>query len=171
MARIEAGAIRLRTEPVDLVDAAAAAGRDLARLLAGRSLSIDIAPDLPLVRADPHLLHHVLINLLDNGARHSGAGAPILISAGQDDAGVFLSVADEGPGLPDCGADFDRFARMAGSDRTGGTGLGLAIVKGFAEAMQIEVAAANRAGGKGAVFTLRFPRALLLDGQKEEDGA
>jgi len=171
MARIEAGAIRLRTEPVDLVDAVAAASRDLARALAAHGLSVEIPPDLPLVRADPHLLHHILINILDNAARHSGPSSPILISAGKDEAGAFLSVRDEGPGLPDEGADFDRFARISGDDRNGGTGLGLAIVKGFADAMGVAVDAANRYDGTGAAFTLRFPEALLLGGQKETDGA
>jgi two-component system sensor histidine kinase KdpD len=134
-------------------------------------LSVEIPPDLPLVRADPHLLHHCLINILDNAARHSGPASPILISARQDDDGALLSVRDEGPGLPDHGADFDRFARLSGSDRTGGTGLGLAIVKGFADAMGVAVHAANRADGKGALFTLRFPKALLLGGLKAADGA
>jgi two-component system sensor histidine kinase KdpD len=171
MARIEAGAIRLRTEPVDLVDAVAAASRDLARALAGHAVSVGIPPDLPLVRADPHLLHHILINILDNAARHSGPTSPILISAGEDEGGLFLSVRDEGPGLPGSGVDFGRFARISGNDRTGGAGLGLAIVKGFADAMGIAVDAADRSDGKGALFTLRFPEALLLSGRKDTDGA
>jgi two-component system sensor histidine kinase KdpD len=54
------------------------------------------------------------------------------------------------------------FTRLEGSDRHGGTGLGLAIVKGFAQAMGMEVAAANRTPGddgarRGAVFTLLIP--------------
>jgi hypothetical protein len=50
------------------------------------------------------------------------------------------------PGLPpgEEARIFETFARIEGSDRKGGTGLGLAIVKGFAEAMGLEVSAANR---------------------------
>src|SRR3954468_5207731 len=100
MARIEARSIRLRSEAVDLVDAVSAATRDLNRSLAGRTIRVDLARDLPLVRADPHLLHHCLINIIDNAARHSRAGAPITIAAGCDSDAVCLSVEDEGPGLP-----------------------------------------------------------------------
>ena len=163
MARIEAGAVRLKTEAVDLVDAVAAASRDLARTLAGHPLHVHLPNGLPLVRADPHLLHHCLINLLDNAARYSGADTAITVSAAAaDDGGVDLVIEDEGSGLK-AGVDpFDRFAGLSGSDRQGGAGLGLAIVKAFAEAMGLAVAATNRADRPGAHFSLRFPEALVL---------
>jgi two-component system, OmpR family, sensor histidine kinase KdpD len=161
MARIEAGAIRLREEPVDLVDAVSAAQRDLQRALAGHAIGIDLPAYLPLVRADPHLLHHMLINLLDNAARHGAADGAILLSAASGEDGVTLAVEDEGPGLPQ-GDAFGTFSRIAGSDRTGGAGLGLAIVRGFGEAMGVILSAGNRAGGAGARFSLRFPPELVL---------
>jgi two-component system sensor histidine kinase KdpD len=161
MARIEAGSIGLRSEPVDLVDAAGAALRDLKRSLAGRDVGIDLPADLPLVRADPRLLHHILINLIDNAARHGG-GAIRLVGRGAD-GGVKLSVEDEGPGLgPAPEARLETFERIAGSDRKGGAGLGLGIVRGFAEAMGVGVVAENCADGKGAAFTLSFPAALIV---------
>jgi two-component system sensor histidine kinase KdpD len=169
MARIEAGAIGPGREPVDLVDAAGAALRDLRRSLAGREVEIDLPADLPLVRADPRLLHHILINLLDNAARHGGSG-PIRVAGRRAGGGVALSVEDEGPGLdrpPD--RYFEAFARISGSDRDGGAGLGLAIVKAFADAMGLEVAARSRQGGKGAVFTLFFPEALAVAEMAEGD--
>lgn len=170
MARIEAGAIRLKCEPTDLVDAVSAATRDLHRSLAGRSVTVDLPADLPLVRADPHLLHHCLINIIDNAARHSEEGAPITIAACRNPDGVSLSVQDQGPGLPGEGGDLDRFAHISGTDRTGGAGLGLAIVKGFAEAMGLSVAATNRFDGKGALVTLQFPEALVLRDRQDADG-
>jgi len=171
MARIEAGAIRLSSEPVDLVDAVSAARRDLKRALAGHPVSVDLPADLPLVRADPHLLHHCLINIIDNAARHSGPESPILIFARRDPDGVRLGIADEGPGLGGGGDPFDIFARLGGSDRTGGAGLGLAIVKGFADAMGAGVEARNRAETQGALFTLHFPDALVLAEQREAHGS
>ena len=79
-----------------------------------------------------------------------------------------LAVIDEGPGIR-VGEEqrvFGMFTRLEGSDRHGGTGLGLAIVKGFAQAMGIEVAAANRTPGdngvsRGAVFTLLIPNDIV----------
>lgn len=170
MARLEAGAVRLNMEPTDLVDAVAAAARDLGQVLAGRPLRVDLPEHLPLVRADPQLLHHILINLLDNAARHSPAGAPVSLAGSRDGDEVVLSIADEGPGLPTSDR-LQAFERMTGSDRRGGTGLGLAIVGGFAAAMGLRIAGENRRPEPGAVFTLTFPGRLIIEAESEPDAA
>jgi two-component system sensor histidine kinase KdpD len=163
MARIEAGAVKLKTECVDLVDAVAAALRDLRPALETRDVSVDLPSDLPLVRADPQLLHHCLINLIDNASRYSGAGGPVRIVGANVRGDVKLTIEDEGPGLPvERERALDVFTRIEGSDRRGGAGLGLAIVKGFAEAMGASVTAGNRKDGLGATFTLRFPKDLVV---------
>lgn len=166
MVRIEAGALERTIEPVDLVDSVAAAVHDLRAALPSGRVSIDIAPDLPLVRLDPTLFHHCLINLIENAAKYGRADAPILVRARRVPDRLVLEVVDEGPGLPAGQEDriFETFTRLEGSDRTGGTGLGLAIVKGFAEAMGLSVSAANRPDGEGAVFAIHFPQALLVKG-------
>jgi two-component system sensor histidine kinase KdpD len=133
---------------------------------------VDISEDLPLVRADPQLLHHVLINILDNAAHHAGPGARIDVFARRDGLGVSLSIADDGPGLLDPREPgLDMFARIAGSDRKGGCGLGLAIVKGFGEAMGIETAFNNRTAMPGAEFTLSFPERLVIEEAATNVGA
>ncbi|MEO7240921.1 MAG: ATP-binding protein, partial [Sphingomicrobium sp.] len=163
MARIEAGAVKLKLEPVDLVDAVSAALRDVRPNLDGRDIAVDLPADLPLVRADAQLLHHCLINLLDNAGRHSPPNAPIAVRGAADDGAVLLSIIDHGPGVDAVGEPaLETFTSIAGSDRTGGTGLGLAIVKGFAEAMGAAVSAGGRPGGSGAAFTLRFPATLVV---------
>lgn len=171
MARIEAGAVKIKTEPVDLVDAVAAALKDLRAGLGCGEVTIDLPTSLPLVKADPQLLHHCLINLVDNAARYTGEGA-ILISGAFSRGGVRLSVEDDGPGLPqDEERALDAFMRIEGSDRKGGTGLGLAIVKAFAEAMGASVTASNRPAGRGAIFTLRFPSSLLVKAPEQADAS
>ena len=165
MARVEAGALTLDIEPVDLTDAVASAVHDVRRALTGHAIRLDVPPDLPLIRADARLLHHCLINLLDNAGKFGAPGTPIAVVAARDRDALRLQVLDEGPGLPPDVAShaFDRFARIEGSDRAReGTGLGLAIVKGFAEAMGFTVGAANRADRTGAAFTLAVPAALLV---------
>ncbi|TZG29355.1 sensor histidine kinase [Sphingomonas montanisoli] len=170
MARVEAGALRLNLEPVDLTDAVGGAVHDARRALEGRAIQLDVLPSLPLVNVDPQLFHHCLLNLLDNAGRYGDPGTPITIRAERSHDALTLSVMDEGPGLP-AGREkevFETFRRLEGSDRqVGGTGLGLAIVKGFAEAMGIAVEAGNRGDGLvGARFSLRFPERLLV---KEAD--
>jgi two-component system sensor histidine kinase KdpD len=162
MTRLEAGALSPRLEPLDLTDAVASAISDLREEIGTRRIDVDVPSDLPLVDADPRLLHHILINLIGNAAKFSPAATGLTLAAGRDDGGVSLAVLDRGVGLPpgDPAALFERFARVEGGDRTGGTGLGLAIVKGFAEVMGVRVTAANRTGG-GATFTLQWPQAMV----------
>lgn len=171
MARIEAGSIRLHEEPVDLVDAVAAAARDLGHAAGAGRLDIDLPPDLPLVRTDSRLLHHCLLNLVDNALRYSPAGSRVRIVGRREGGGLALTIVDEGPGVQGEAA-FERFARIEGSDRKGGSGLGLAIVKGFAEAMGIRVEAHNN-DGAGATFALHFPAPSVMSeeaiGQAAQD--
>jgi len=170
MARIEAGAVKLKTEPVDLIDAVSAALKDLRSGLSNRDVGVDLPDDLPLVRADPQLLHHCLINLIDNAARHSGGDGRIRIAGTATRGEARITVEDEGPGLPqDQERALDVFARIEGSDRTGGAGLGLAIVKAFADAMGAKVTASNRTDKRGAAFTLRFPKSLIIQAAEPAD--
>ncbi|MFZ2997493.1 DUF4118 domain-containing protein [Sphingobium sp.] len=171
MARVEAGALPMKVEPTDLFDAVAAAVQDTRRSLAGRDIKVDIPPDIPLVRVDPVLLHHCLINLLDNAGRYGDPDTPVTIRGRRLPDALLLSIIDQGPGIP---ADaetrvFDTFIRLEGSDRVKqGTGLGLAIVKGFAEAMGLGVEATNAVDPRGACFTLRFPQNLILTAVPDE---
>lgn len=161
--RIEDGAVAPALEPVDLTDVVSGVLRDLAGPLRGREVAVDVAPDLPLVRADPVLLQHALLNLVDNAAKYSPESAPIEIRAHDRGRSLVLSVRDHGSGLPP-GAErtiFERFRRGQTSDRTGGAGLGLAIVQGFAAAMGLAVRAANAPGG-GARFAIAFPAQAIL---------
>lgn len=171
MARVEAGVMRLNLESTDLTDAIASAVHDSRTALDGHDIRLDVSPGLPLVRVDPQLFHHVLINLLDNAGRYADPGTPVRIQAERRPGELVLSVLDEGPGLPPGREDevFQTFRRFEGSDRVkGGTGLGLAIVKGFAEAMGLSVRAASRPDGVGARFDILFPeRALVRDIDQE----
>ncbi|MGN6279886.1 MAG: DUF4118 domain-containing protein [Sphingomonas sp.] len=167
MVRIEAGALGQSLEPVDLVDAVAAATHDLRRVLADHPLDIRIAPDLPFVIVDPQLFHHCLINLIENAAKYGDPGGAIGIVAERRHDGLLLKVIDDGPGLPpeELTRVFETFARIEGSDRKHGTGLGLAIVKGFAEAMGLSVSASNREDGDGACFAIRFSNNRIRIGE------
>jgi two-component system sensor histidine kinase KdpD len=171
MARVEAGALRLNLEPVDLTDAVGSAVHDTRRSLEGHAITLEVAPDLPLVRVDPQLFHHCLLNLLDNAGRYGEPGSPITVRAERRYDELLLSVLDQGPGIPP-GRErevFETFRRLEGSDRAvSGTGLGLAIVKGFAEAMGMTVTASNRLDGGGACFTINFPERLLVRGSDQE---
>ena len=164
MTRIEAGAIHPQPEATDLTDAIASAVHDVKGAREGRKVRLDVPVNLPLVRTDPSLLHHILINLIDNAAKFSGEGTEIRIEGRRERDGLRLAILDQGPGLPPGREEelFGTFTRVEGSDRTGGTGLGLAIVRGFSEALGIEAHAANRRDATGAIFSLHFPQSLII---------
>jgi two-component system sensor histidine kinase KdpD len=155
-ARIEGGALAPRIEPVDLIDAVSDACAVLAGPLRSRALARSITADLPLVAADPILLRHILVNLLDNAARH--AVSTVTIAAAPAGETVMLTVQDDGPGIPahERARIFERFAQIEGGDRRGGSGLGLAIVRGFADAMGMAVSVDDAPEG-GALFRLAMP--------------
>jgi two-component system sensor histidine kinase KdpD len=160
MTRLESGAIRPRSDAVDLTDVVGSALERAAKVLAGYRISVDIAADLPLLKADPVLLEQVLFNLLDNAAKYAPAGSDVEIEGCRDGGVVNLYIRDEGDGIPaaDLERIFDKFYRVQAADRKrAGTGLGLAICRGFVEAMGGTITAGNRQDRRGAVFSISLP--------------
>jgi two-component system, OmpR family, sensor histidine kinase KdpD len=160
MTRLESGALRPNTSLAVLSDVIGAALQRAAKILAGHSVAIDLAADLPLVSLDMVLFEQVLFNLLDNAAKYAPPGSPIEVRARRDGDRVIIQVLDEGDGIPpdDLERIFDKFYRVSGADRRrAGTGLGLAICRGFVEAMQGTIIAANRTDRSGAVITISLP--------------
>jgi two-component system sensor histidine kinase KdpD len=153
--RLEAGSLAPAMESVDLIDVVSAACEGLV-LPESIAITRDVPADLPFVTADPVLLHHVLANLIDNALRH--AHSCVTLAARRGPEAVLFSVSDDGPGVPEAerALIFERFIRLAGSDRTDGSGLGLAIVKGFSDAMGMTVTVEPAPSG-GASFTLAIP--------------
>jgi len=160
-ARLEDGSLVPQLESLDLVDIVGAACAALPPT-PGTTVERSIPSDLAFVRGDAVLLQHVLQNLLENAARH--ARSVIRITTAPQDGKIALSIADDGPGIPEAERTriFERFARLEGSDRMRGSGLGLAIVKGFSEAMGIDISL-DAAPGGGARFTLLLPCAVVGD--------
>jgi len=164
LARIRAGALTLRREAVDLTEAVASALDALKRQMEDRDVALDVPGTTPLVRTDARLLHHILVNLIDNGCKYSPSSSTIEIAVREDDAGLVLDIMDEGPGLGSLSDTelFVPFERGGNGNRKPGTGLGLAIVSGFAKALGLPVTGRNRTDRAGAVFTVRFPAAIVI---------
>jgi two-component system, OmpR family, sensor histidine kinase KdpD len=114
------------------------------------------------VPADSRRIGQVLINLIANASKYSGTSTRIDVTVERRDAGVRLSVADRGPGLPPGG--FNQlvvpFARApeAGVAGIDGAGLGLAIVKSIVDLHNGTVGARRRRGG-GSTFWFELPLA------------
>jgi len=164
LSRIEAGAMQLEREWEDAADMIGRVVRRLERSLRDHPVSVGIPQSLPPVWVDVVRIEQVLVNLVENAAKYSPAGAPIVLQAcstGQDGGPPELRIAvrDQGRGIPASEREriFDKFYRLPGSmKRPAGTGLGLSIARGFVEAHggRIEIASAT---GEGSTFTVVLP--------------
>jgi two-component system sensor histidine kinase KdpD len=162
MTRLDAGGVKARLEALEVSDIVSSVMKRAATIADGVRLVAEVEPGLPMVKGDGALLHQALLNLVENAVLHGGKGTVTLQVRLRDGAMEFL-VLDEGPGLPADGEAklFEKFWRGENT-AAGGTGLGLPIVKGFAGLMGASITAHNRRDGKGAVFTLMFPKDAVL---------
>jgi len=119
-------------------------------------LAIDLAPDLPPVRASEHHLVQVLVNLLLNAADAcQGRGAVAVRGHSGEPGWVRLAVVDDGPGIR--AGDEDRiFEPFVSSKPVGqGTGLGLAISRQLVEGFGGRIHAARASAGAQFEIDLR----------------
>ena len=124
-----------------------------AALLAGRAVAVKVAPDAAAL-VDPILIEQLLLNLLENAAKHTPPGSPLEVSARREGERVRIAVEDRGPGLPAI-ALFEKFVRGP-RPTTAGAGLGLAVCRGIAVAHGGAIEALPREGG-GASFVVWLP--------------
>ena len=115
----------------------------------------------PILRADAGRLRQLLHTLIKNALEAIGDARKPHIEVATCDIvenerrWIELSVADNGPGLPE--GFGERWFEPYTSSKQRGTGLGLAVAKKIAEEHGGGIRAENRSGG-GAVFMLRLPR-------------
>lgn len=159
LARSDAAAVQMA--PLDLQDLVREVA--IALLPEARRRHVDwglAGDDLPCpARGDRQLLAQALGNLAHNALTHGRPGGCVTLQAGQDTAGWWLTVEDDGPGLPPgvAAALGERFARGPGSP---GSGLGLAIARSVMDQHggQLRVRAADLSGPTGLRATLWWPR-------------
>jgi signal transduction histidine kinase len=165
IAKIEAGALTIRIEPVELCDLLDEVLALLAPLAAEHSVTLR-SPAVPAARpavlADRRRLRQVLINLVTNGVRYNRAGGWVEVSAvasGAAAAGSALTVAvrDCGPGIPAAMMSrlftpFDRLGAEGSAEP--GAGLGLVVARALTEAMGGTLEIRACAAGTSAEITL-----------------
>ena len=96
-----------------------------------------LAPSLPVVVADARSVRQIVLNLLSNSIKFTGAGGQVIVSTALNDNGeAALRVRDTGVGMSDqdIAIALQPFRQLATAPRSGGTGLGLPLTKALAEA-------------------------------------
>lgn len=126
---------------------------------AAESLSIDLRCVIhgePSVLADRHLLAGVLANLLDNAFKYAGEGSRVELRAVQQGEQVNITVADDGPGMPQAALSraTERFFRSDASRHQRGNGLGLSIVAAVVALHRGQLKLENTAPGLTVCITL-----------------
>ncbi|MEO6436942.1 MAG: ATP-binding protein [Tepidisphaeraceae bacterium] len=163
LAKIEAGKMEIRSEPLSLNDLFEGLVSILKPLLEQKQLTIhaSVSTDVPLIHTDPAKLQQVLYNFLSNAIKFSPHGEQIeLRSDRESDDSVRVSVLDRGPGIPPDKQQviFEKF-RQADASHTrthGGTGLGLAISKELIALLGGSIGVQSEPG-RGATFWVVLP--------------
>ena len=136
MARIQSGEIRLRLEWQSMEEIIGSALQSAQGALGQRPISVQLAPNLPLVECDAVLIERVLVNLLENAGKYTPPASPVQISVRPVEGQMQVSVRDQGPGVPPGQEEviFEKFTRGQAESATHGVGLGLAICRAMIEA-------------------------------------
>ena len=163
LAKIEAGRMEVRSEPLSVPDLFEALAMLLKPMTEAKNLMIvpSVGSDVPIMQTDPGKLQQVLYNFLSNAIKFSPSGDRIELTAERDaEDSVKVSVTDRGPGIE---ADkqaviFEKFRQLdAGVTRShSGTGLGLAISRELATLLGGSIGVRS-APGEGATFWIRLP--------------
>ncbi len=126
---------------------------------AGQELvTAEAAPDVTFT-GDRRMVVQAMVNLIANASRYSPPGARIEVGAGLEGDAPILTVADNGPGIPEERRPemFEPFRRLNPERDRKGAGLGLALVKAIATRHRASVRLEDNSPGLRVV--LRFPSA------------
>jgi signal transduction histidine kinase len=159
LTRLDADQLSVEQAEVDIAESARTVCEEFRALAEAEDHALSADADGPAVAlADEQRVLQVARILVENATRHTPAGTSIVVSAGGWDGSVGLSVADDGPGVPEGDQEhlFERFYR-AGGGQASGSGLGLAIASELATRMGGSIELSSKPGE--TVFTLRLPRA------------
>jgi PAS domain S-box-containing protein len=158
-ARLEARAVRIDMQPLDVADVINRAVYSARAVHPDADIQLGSAPDV-WVLGEGDRLTQAVDNLISNAIRHGAP--PVTVSAVEDGERVLIRVADAGSGvLPGLqGRLFERFA--SGTPR-GGTGLGLFIVRELARAHGGDARYETDADGH-PTFVIDLPQAVRAAG-------
>ena len=155
LSKLDADAITIRREPVDLTESARLVADEFEPALAGHAAKLEVR-DTPgvVADADPDRVAQILRILIDNALTHTPEGTAISVAAQSRDGTAGLVVVDDGPGIEPRSRErvFERFYT---GDDVSGSGLGLASARELALRMGGSLELRSRRGR--TEFELRLP--------------
>ena len=161
MTRLGHGGLTLNRDWIGVDELIGAAVARLQRYQPGLRFEVRVVPGLAPLWVHPALLEQALFNVLENAARFSPEGEPIIVDARDADGRLQVDIVDRGPGIPEEERKriFDMFFSVERGDRgRQGTGLGLAITQGMVGAHGGSVEALPGRDGCGTTIRITLPR-------------
>ena len=128
--RIEDGRFTLSVEPMDIKAELEDAVYTYHEFLAAKDIAVyhtDCEEEFGPIPGDPDRLRQVFCNLLDNAAKHGGAGTRIDTAIFPDGSDVVITIRDYGPGIPPEELPNVKYKFYKGSSTARGSGIGLAV--------------------------------------------
>ncbi|HRF95412.1 MAG TPA: HAMP domain-containing sensor histidine kinase, partial [Aggregatilineales bacterium] len=121
------------------------------------TLTLDVQPDIPMIKADVRWFKRALHNYLGNATKYTQKGGAVKLRVYTKNDFLHVEVIDNGPGIPLSAHAhlFERFYRVDGN-KAEGSGLGLAIVKSVAIAHGGDVYLRSKPG-EGTTFGFTMP--------------
>ncbi len=157
--KMQDGRFTLRVETVNLLSELEDAIYTYRELFRQEGIDVSYtAPEeeIPPLAADSERMKQVFCNVLDNAAKHGGAGKKIDVSAAREDDKLVIRVRDYGPGIPPEELPFVKQKFYKGSSKARGSGIGLAVCDEIVQRHNGTFEIENAEGG-GAVVTISLP--------------
>jgi phosphoserine phosphatase RsbU/P len=165
MARLNAGVLRVESEPVALVEVAREAVHMLLPQADAKLQTLQLGrPANVLVTADHARVRQVLVNLIGNAVKFTPEGGSITVDTGRRAVASAhwgeIRVTDTGPGIADAdrAAILEPYYRSEATAQLPGVGLGLAISHALVQQMGGRLEVESQLG-VGSSFIIQFPRA------------
>ena len=156
--KMEDGRFTLRIEQVDLQAEFEDAIFTYRELFRQEGIELHYIPgdeEMPPIPGDPERLKQVFCNVLDNAAKHGGAGKRIDASIAPEDGEQVIRIRDYGPGVPEEELPYVKQKFYKGSSKARGSGIGLAVCDEIVK-LHGGVFEIGNAEGGGAVVTIRL---------------
>ena len=158
--RLENGEAKLSFSTEVLEDILEEAASHVRAFSPNHQIVVEAPAELILVRADARLIMQLLINLLNNAVKYTPEGSTVRITAEKRCGTAYVTVTDNGPGVPDEDKPkiFDMFytGDQSVSDGRRSLGFGLALCKTIVKAHGGEISVSDNIP-HGAVFTFSLP--------------
>lgn len=163
--RIENGTMHLRMQPELIEEVLQEAMKHLDRHVAEHQITAHLEDEFLMAQMDVRLVIQVIINIVNNAIKYTPKGSHIELNATKQGDKVCISIADDGPGIPDKAKPyiFDMFytASQRPADDRRGLGLGLSLCKSIIAAHGGAIEVLDNKP-KGTIFQFTLQRAEVI---------